>query len=126
MGLQAKTRQIIESAVSQLVKFERGNVYGEWKDQRYYSGAQIGRLDRGYAKVLGEHSKKSALYVLYSYGTPMAWYVETEGKWYYVDEKYSASTGQHQSAYRWALKGKNVVTLFYMDNEVCEMGKEYY
>lgn len=138
MALQSRTRQIVETSVDRKEKFNRGNVSGKWVSRNYFSGAQIGQLPSGFAKVLAEHNKGTDLFVVYSYQTPIAWFslsnADSNGtnKWYYVDHKYSLSTTQHQSAVRYALKGKNVVTLTRIfdteeiGNEVAEMEKEYY
>lgn len=125
MALQRTTKSVVENAVNNRKDFKRGNVWGKWQDVRYFSGS-VGMLDSGYGKVLREHNRNSRVFVLYSYQTPMAWYVVNEGKWYYVDEKYSVSTTQHQHAYRDALKGGNVVVLTYVGGEVGEMEQEYF
>lgn len=138
MGLQRNTRQIIEMSIDRKQNFKRGNVSGKWEDKNAFRSTTIGMLPHDYAKVLVEHSKKGDLFVLYSYQTPMAWYrlddsdADGNNKWYYVDQKYSSSTTSHQSAVRYALMGKNVVTLTHIfdteeiGTEVAEMEKEYY
>lgn len=139
MGLQRATRDVIERSVSRKENFKRGNVWGKWEDKNAFRSTHIAMLPPEFAKVLVEHSSAGELFVLYSYQTPMAWYrlndsanPNGDGKWYYVDYKYSASTGWQQAAYRYALKGENVVTLTsILDNaetgvEVAEDEKEYY
>lgn len=135
MGLQRTTKDAVERGVSRRENFRRGNLSGKWEDKNYFRyRSGMGQLDKGYADVLEEHSKQGELFVLYSYATPMAWYrlndsdanSNGDGKWYYVDEKYSSSTTQHQRAYRSSLMGANVVTLAYVGGEVTEDEKEYY
>lgn len=135
MALQRTTKAAVERAVSRKENFKRGNVSGKWEDKNYFrSRSGMGMLDKLYADVLEEHSKTAELFVLYSYQTPMAWYSLNDtdsngtGKWYYVDEKYSVSTTQHQNAFRYALKGQNVVTLIRTESgvEVAEDEKEYF
>lgn len=127
MALQRNTKAIIERAVTNREKFDRGNVHGERKSQRYYTGSQLAELPQEYVKILVEHNRNSGLFILYSYQTPMAWYVEESGKWYYVDQHYSVSTTQHQAAYRYSLKGHHVVTLSLDENgNVVETEKEFY
>lgn len=131
MALQRTTKSVIENAVNNRKDFKRGNVSGKYHDSRYFTGS-VGMLDSAYGKVLREHNHNSGVFVLYSYQTPMAWYVVEERKWYYVDHKYSPSTTQHQHAIRDALKGGNVVVLTQIfDNaetgvEVAEMEQKYF
>lgn len=134
MALQQNTKAVIERGVSRKENFERGNVSGKWVDKNYfYSRSRMGMLDKRYADVLEEHSITAELFVLYSYATPMAWYSLNDldsngtGKWYYVEDKYSVSTTQHQNAFRYALKGQNVVTLSRNENgNLVEDEKEYF
>lgn len=135
MALQRTTRDAVERAVSRKENFKRGNVSGKWENKNYfYTRSRMGMLDKLYADVLEEHSKTAELFVLYSYATPMAWYSLNDndsngtGKWYYVEDKYSVSTTQHQNAFRMSLKGENVVTLTRAESgvEVAEDEKEFY
>lgn len=134
MALQSKTRQIIETSIDRKQNFDRGNVSGKWVYRGYYrSDSTIAELPREFVKLLNKHSLGSDLFVVYSYRTPIAWFSLSESdsngnnKWYYVDHKYSSSTTGHQSAVRYALKGKNVITLSTDENgKVVESEKEYY
>lgn len=38
-------------------------------------------------------------YVVYSYGTPIAWHTEADG-WYVVEQKFSVTTSKHQNYVR--------------------------
>lgn len=53
----------------------------------------------GYVGRLPERWRQSleqAVYVVYSYGTPIAW-VDTSGRWTQPDVHYSVTTTRHQS-----------------------------
>lgn len=134
MALQRTTKDAVERGVSRKENFNRGNVWGKWQDKNYFRyRSTMGMLSRKFADVLEAHSKDAELFVLYSYQTPMAWYSLDDldsngtGKWYYVDDKYSTSTTQHQSAFRSSLMGRNVVTLSLdTSGNVVETEKEYY
>jgi len=41
-------------------------------------------------------------YVVYSYGTPIAWHTEAHG-WYVVEQKFSVTTSKHQNYVRRAV-----------------------
>lgn len=134
MALQAKTRQIIETSIDRKSPFDRGNVSGKWEgaDQFKYSSL-IAELPKEFVKVLSKHSKGTDLFVVYSYQTPIAWFAlsdsdsDGDNTWYYVDHVYSRSTTSHQSAVRYALKGKNVITLSRdPEGNVIETEKEFY
>lgn len=131
MALQRTTKAVIENAVNNRKDFKRGNVSGKQHDSRYFTRS-VGMLPSAFGKVLAEHNRNSGVFVLYSYQTPMAWYVVEDRKWYYVDYKYSPSTTQHQAAIRYALMGGNVVVLTEIyDNaengvEVAEMEQQYF
>lgn len=137
MGMQQKTRQIVETSISRKENFERGNVWGKWfKPNHFHNVGQIGWMNQEFADMLSKHSKDTNLFVLYSYYTPMAWFrlsdLDSKGnnKWYFPDgnhASYSPSTGQHQYAFRYALRGQNVVTLTSdNDGNVTETEHEYY
>lgn len=133
MALQSKTRQIVETSVDRKQNFDRGNISGKWVDPNYFTGWHIGQLPSDFSKVLKEHNKGTDLFVVYSYQTPIAWFSLSDSdsngnnKWYYVDHKYSVSTTQHQSAVRYALKGKNVVTLTVdVEGNLIESEKEFF
>lgn len=49
----------------------------------------------------GVNGAEHAEYVVYSYDTPIAWFVG--GAWYQPDEKYSYTTSRHQEKIRSAL-----------------------
>jgi hypothetical protein len=41
-------------------------------------------------------------YIVYSYGTPIAWHTDAEG-WYVVSQKFSQTTSKHQNLTRHAI-----------------------
>ena len=61
-----------------------------------------GRLDREeYAKLIEATSRPEWVYVVYSYGTPIAW--RTSEAWYVVEQKFSVTTSKHQNYVRRAI-----------------------
>ena len=62
-----------------------------------------GRLDREeYAKLIEATSRPEWVYVVYSYGTPIAWHTDARG-WYVVAQKFSVTTSKHQNLVRRAV-----------------------
>ena len=58
-----------------------------------------GRLDEEeYAKLTEASAQNRFLYVVYSYGTPIAWH-DSQG-WYIVEQKFSRTTSKHQNLVR--------------------------
>lgn len=47
---------------------------------------------------------RTTAYTVYSYATPIAWYDSERAEWVVPDIRYSASTSQHQSLVRYALR----------------------
>jgi hypothetical protein len=61
-----------------------------------------GRLDREeYAKLIEATARPEWVYVIYSYGTPIAW--RTAEGWYVVSQKFSVTTSKHQNLTRRAV-----------------------
>ena len=54
----------------------------------------------GYMSMAAERVMRESMgeggYVVYSYATPIAWYSNATGEWYYDDIKHSATTSRHQ------------------------------
>lgn len=101
MALHGKTPGKIRDAVLGLKPFKIGNVSGSCDFNGY------GRLPAEYAAELQEANREGRLkYVLYSYGTPMAWLVEgPNGEvWAQPQVKYSVSTSGHQSVFASAIR----------------------
>lgn len=63
---------------------------------------RTGRLENQYAeKLVSDFNKMTALYVVYSYDTPIAWH-SIEG-WFVVSQKFSSTTSKHQNYVRQAV-----------------------
>jgi hypothetical protein len=63
---------------------------------------QAGRLNgEEYAKLTEASARGKFVYVVYSYGTPIAW-CDSEG-WYVVSQKFSVTTSKHQNLTRRAI-----------------------
>jgi hypothetical protein len=101
MALHGKTTAKIRAAVAELKSFTIGNVSG----RRVLLGT--GRLPHEYVGPLREAWQADQIkYVLYSYGTPMAWLLDdVEGEhWVQPAERYSVSTSGHQSVFARAIR----------------------
>jgi hypothetical protein len=96
MATLTKTRIMLSEAMEKHEPFKRGNLSGE----RFNAGeyVPIGRLPRDYVSQIRQASHDNDLYVVYSYGTPIAW-CKCDGKdeWVKPDVKYSVTTTHHQS-----------------------------
>ena len=63
---------------------------------------QAGRLNaEEYAKLIDASANGKFVYVVYSYGTPIAW--RTNEAWYVVEQKFSVTTSKHQNLTRRAI-----------------------
>jgi hypothetical protein len=92
MGLQSNTKKYIQRGVDAFEPFTRGNVRGV----RHVAG--YGRLGGPERDALSDADRAGKVrFVIYSYKTPIAWYVDGTG-WYVSPTKYSASTSAHQRA----------------------------
>lgn len=96
MALHGQTPGKIRNAVRSLQPFRIGNVSGTLEL------AGTGRLPEEYANELRQQARDGHLkYVLYSYGTPMAWLVGAV--WVRPPVKYSVTTSGHQSVFASAI-----------------------
>lgn len=107
MGLQRRTKDIIDTAVENLTDFTRGNVKGEHV-QKGHSQSSWDRLPSFWVNVLNSDIADKDVYVLFSYQTPMAWF--NGDSWVFPPESYTQSTTGHQHAFRVAIArtGKKV------------------
>ena len=70
-----------------------------------------GRLDaEEYAKLVQAKDSARVAYVVYSYGTPIAWHTDGQG-WYVVSQKFSVTTSKHQNLVRRAIAESLAVAL---------------
>ena len=61
-----------------------------------------GRLDSGeFSRLVVDFNREGGAYVVYSYGTPIAWH--TAQGWYIVEQKFSVTTSKHQNYIRRAI-----------------------
>lgn len=62
-----------------------------------------GRLNREEYAILEQAVRGSEwVYVVFSYGTPIAWHIDG-GDWYVVEQKFSVTTSKHQNYVRRAI-----------------------
>lgn len=103
MALQLAGCRAIERGVERLEAFRHGNVRGEWYPS--WSYVPTGRLD-AQCEPSGNPREPRAYYVVFSYGTPIAWHRYTSGdtgEWTVPARKYSATTSNHQTITRSAI-----------------------
>ncbi len=91
-----------ESPIARRTEFDAGNLTGKWveQDRDRYTTLPTGQLPEAEAKALTALlNDKRRLYVVYSYGTPIAWGVGL-GPLTVPSEYYSQSTSKHQNIAR--------------------------
>lgn len=98
MAMGIKNRRKIIEHVASLDNFEIGNVRGGWYPDG--TGVPTGRLADGAALT----STQGPVYVVYSYGTPIAWR-PAGGAWVAPQTRYSVTTSHHQSLVRQGMRG---------------------
>ena len=88
------TKNTIRDGIATLSDFRApATLSGTWEDGPLY----MGRLSSDEQERMRRDTRDaSRVYVVRSYETPIAWYVEGRG-WSQVDEKFSVSTTNHQS-----------------------------
>ena len=77
---------------------------GALKGEAYPSWVGTGRMERDETNDM--YATQNVLgidYVVYSYGTPIAYRAEDTGEWTVPDAKYSVTTSKHQSTIRYAV-----------------------
>lgn len=95
MALHSVGRERIENGVSKREAFKHGNVRGEWFDT--WADIPRGQLPRGYWD--GRTDRR--VFVVFSYATPIAVW---DQDWSMPDERYSATTNNHQAVVRGAIR----------------------
>ena len=88
------TKNTIRNGIATLTDFRApATLSGTWEDGPLY----MGRLSSEGQEQMREDTRgASRVYVVRSYETPIAWYVEGRG-WSQAAEKFSVSTTNHQS-----------------------------
>jgi hypothetical protein len=80
-------------------EFKASALSGTFKD---YTPSE-GRLNREEYEILEAAMNESKIaFVVFSYGTPIAWHTDAEG-WYVVSQKFSVTTSKHQNLTRRAI-----------------------
>ena len=80
-------------------EFKASALSGNFKD---YTPSE-GRLNREeYALLESAMNESRIAYVVFSYGTPIAWHTDARG-WYVVAQKFSVTTSKHQNLTRNAI-----------------------
>lgn len=73
----------------------------------YWFTSNTGRLnEQESALLIAEFGEGKSVYVVYSYGTPIAWH--TLDGWYIVAQKFSVTTSKHQNYVRRAISSELV------------------
>lgn len=78
-------------------EFKASALSGKYESTR----PQEGRLDLEEFDKMKQAFTDSGGYVVYSYGTPIAW--RTASGWYVVEQKFSVTTSKHQNYVRRAI-----------------------
>jgi hypothetical protein len=84
-----------EHYISTRQEFTASALSGKFEEYTPHSG----RLDNEETVKLIEVFQAFNVYVVYSYGTPIAWHTEAGG-WYIVGQKFSMTTSKHQNLVR--------------------------
>lgn len=80
-------------------EFKASALTGTFKD---YTPSE-GRLNREeYALLESAMNESMIAFVVFSYGTPIAWHTDARG-WYVVEQKFSVTTSKHQNLVRRAI-----------------------
>lgn len=103
MGTRTITRKIMQNGTDELKSFQRGNLSGRVVECRTLY--QTGQLPTDLAYEMKQANNLNALYVVYSYQTPIGWCVidnqtQRPSKWTIPDTTYSVTTTHHQSLLR--------------------------
>jgi hypothetical protein len=90
----------MQNAVDECKPFERGNLSAKYVEARTLDSS--GRMPADYAERLKMDNNLNAVFVVYSYQTPIGWCVidnQTQNplEWVIPDVTYSVSTTHHQS-----------------------------
>lgn len=94
------TKNTIRDGIATLSDFRApATLSGTWEDGPLY----MGRLSsEGQDRMREDTRDASRVYVVRSYETPIAWYVEGRG-WSQTSDKFSVSTSNHQGQVAYAI-----------------------
>lgn len=93
-------RDKVQSAIASREDFKNGaSLYGKSVDDHGSGRMYPDSREAFYADLTAARAKGLKTYVVASYGTPIGWHVEGTG-WNIPDDKYSATTTNHQSNLR--------------------------
>jgi hypothetical protein len=100
MALHSKrTLATIETGVTNRTNFKVGNVSGKWAEKGHI--VHTGKLPYKWANQLNSVIMDDRVFVVYSYATPIAWYISPKSDdvdfWVEPDVSYSRTTNNHQS-----------------------------
>lgn len=103
MALKGAGMRAISRNMTNRENFRHGNVSGKWYDS--WDDVPLGRLPMDVSALYGT---KTAVYVVFSYGTPIAWRFVgtppnepgTDNGWRIPDIRYSVTTTNHQGVVR--------------------------
>lgn len=107
MPLQERAKRTIRRAIDSLENFRLGNISGE--NFSSWQNVPLGRLSQNNPRYAGVEANM-AVYVIFSYGTPIAWKFSNAYVWVIPNYTYSMSTTNHQNVLRAELG-----TAFYTD-----------
>jgi hypothetical protein len=82
-------------AIANLERFEASALSGRTVPAN--SRPPYGRLNDVERFYEDTHNSGSPVYVVYSYGTPIAWHVLSSDEWQLAGQKFSPTTSRHQS-----------------------------
>jgi hypothetical protein len=99
MKKRINQKQAIE-AIANLDSFEASALSAR---EVYNSRPRYGRLDDVESFYEATHNSGGMVFIVYSYDTPIAWYVYPTNTWHIVEQKFSATTSKHQTYTRRAI-----------------------
>lgn len=107
MALQTRTQNTIAANIETRTAFKAGNVRADW----YPTAADVptGRMPSDHVSAMLTASKSRPVYVVFSYGTPIAYYAnalaaDTGNGWVESGVRYSVTTTNHQNVVSWAIR----------------------
>lgn len=96
MALGTRAQAKIEQAIRDREVFKIASMSGRRFVPLTLSSWDTGRLGEKWVAELLSVNAEHAVYVVYSYQTPIAWYAN--GQWTHTDERHSNTTMNHRNA----------------------------